>query len=71
MTVYTKAPRKRKWFSVYNTDDYSFRRMTLEERKKFVMAENLKVVTVEELNDVNALLLKRLAQTIIFEHNTI
>lgn len=43
------APRKRSYHYVNNTDDYTWRKLSLPEREKATMNEYLKVVTTEEI----------------------
>jgi hypothetical protein len=42
-------PRKRTYTYVNNTDDYTWRKLTIPEREKATMAEYLKHVTAEEI----------------------
>lgn len=47
--VYKCAPRKRTFYSVNNTDDYSWRKLDAEGRKRATIAAYLEVVSAEEI----------------------
>lgn len=47
--VQTKGPGKRKWCDFTDTNDYSYRKLSMTERSEFVKASQLEVVTEEEI----------------------
>lgn len=49
VTVAICHPRKRSYSYVSKGDDYSWRRLSMEDREKATMAEYLKHVTAEEI----------------------
>lgn len=50
--VHTCAPGKRSWYGTFNTDDYSYRKLTLDERKKHEIESALKYATLDEIKEV-------------------
>jgi hypothetical protein len=50
--VETCQPKKRTWVNVYSTDDYSFRKLSPEDRRKFIEEKQMAVITTEELQEV-------------------
>ncbi len=49
VSVATKQPRKRTWIHLNFSDNYTFRALSMEDRKKFMYNEQLKIVTKEEI----------------------
>lgn len=47
-----RAPKKRNWYGVVSTDDYSWRRLTHEERDKYVVEKYLQYCTPSEVLEV-------------------
>lgn len=47
--VLTCEPRKRTWRASVDTDDYGYRRLSMEDRRKRNESEYLKIVTKEEI----------------------
>lgn len=46
------APGKRTFIDVHDSDDYRFRRLDMEERRKHILSRQLEFVTEEEINQV-------------------
>lgn len=61
--VLTCPPKKRK-FTAIKTDDYEWRRKTLEQRAAYDMEQNLKVVSKEEILSTKLELWEKLKPTI-------
>ncbi len=49
ISVATKQPRKRTWIHLNFSDDYTFRALSMKDRRKFMYNEQLKIVTKEEM----------------------
>lgn len=52
ISVQTREKGKKKWLPVYNGDDYDYRKLSLEDRRKFIRDAELKFCTLEEMHDV-------------------
>jgi len=42
-------PRKRTFYNVYSSDDWSYRKLSMEEREKYVYEKQLEHVTEDEI----------------------
>ncbi len=49
LEVWVKQPRKRTWFRTCKGDDYAYRKLSMEDRRKFKAENNLKFVTEAEI----------------------
>lgn len=49
--VATKAPKKKKWEYIGNSDDYKYRALSMEDRRKHDFQCYLEVVTIEEIQE--------------------
>ncbi len=66
---YTACVRKRlkgklKWFNVHNSDDYSFRKLSIAERREYIEKVNLQHVSAEEILEVKTELWNLIKPTI-------
>lgn len=63
VAVQTCAKRKRTWINVTNSDDYSYRCLSMDERSKFAKEKQLEYVSKEEILSAKLELWEKLKPT--------
>jgi hypothetical protein len=63
VAVFLKAPKKKKWEAVRDTDDFTWRRLDINGRREYDMKKSLEHVSAEEILEVKRELWKLLEPT--------
>jgi len=62
--VFTCEKGKRTWFSIINTNDYEYRKISFDARPAFILEKQLSVVTPDEILEVKTMAWEKLKPTL-------
>lgn len=51
VTIYICKKGKRTWKDIIDTDNYSFRALSIEDRQKFIKQKNIEIAGIDRINE--------------------
>lgn len=64
ISIYICEPGKRKFHGIYRSDDWEYRKLSVPDREKWVLQQQLKYVTTEEILQAKLELWEKLKPTL-------